>query len=261
MTATVATAVALVAAVIAVTSSLGPASGYETTTRGEINALLAGIPQSGNTLGSPTAPATLQYFGDLECATARAFTLGVLPSIIHRWVRSGKLRIEYRSLRSVSEPKAFGVQQVAALAAGAQDKAWYYIEDFYLEQGEEHTGYVTENYLSTVARQVPSLNLEQWRHDRHDPQLATQVAEDAHAAHTAHLHSTPSFLVGPTGSVAIFSGGQFATANTVNQEVERILYAASTADPPGEPQSRPRIAAPSVNRQLASFSQSQNRHQ
>jgi hypothetical protein len=143
---------------------------------------------------------TLQYFGDLECSTARAFTLATLPLIIDKWVRGGALRIEYRSFRTVSEPEVFGIQQVAALAAGMQNKLWYYIEDFYHEQGLEHSGYVTESYLSGLAQQVPGLNLQLWRHDRHSPQLATQVSEDERAATTARLHNTPSFLIGRTGS-------------------------------------------------------------
>jgi protein-disulfide isomerase len=206
--------IALVAAVVAVIatssggSSAGPASGHGTTVAQGISALLAGIPQSGNTLGSRTAPVTLRYFGDLECSTARAFTLEILPSIIRKWVRSGKLRIEYRSLRTVSEPETFGVQQVAALAAGMQNKLWYYLENFYHEQGREHSGYVTESYLRSLARQVPRLNLELWGNDRHDPRLAAQVTEDEQTAHTAGFNSTPSLQIGRTGSTPIRSFDQ-----------------------------------------------------
>ncbi len=41
--------------------------------------MVGGIPQSGNTLGAPNAPVTLQYFGDLECPICKEFTLGALP--------------------------------------------------------------------------------------------------------------------------------------------------------------------------------------
>jgi protein-disulfide isomerase len=224
-------AVAAILAVVVATSSGGSqaqlASNRSTTPAQSINALLAGIPESGNALGSPTAPVTLQYFGDLECSTAQAFTLKALPSIIRKWVRSEKLRIEYRSLRTVSEPEAFGVQQVAALAAGQQNKLWYYLEYFYHEQGREGSGYVTEGYLQALARQVPDLNLELWGDYRHDPQLAAQVAEDEQAGHAAHMHSTPSFLVGPTGSVAIRSLGQFATLDDINEAVRQSLLGKS----------------------------------
>jgi hypothetical protein len=38
------------------------------------------------------------YFGDLECPFCKEFTLGALPSVIQKYVRLGRLRIEYRSL-------------------------------------------------------------------------------------------------------------------------------------------------------------------
>jgi protein-disulfide isomerase len=207
------TLASVVVGVIAVSvfgSAANPAIGSGATATQGIGALLAGIPQSANTLGSPAAPVTLQYFGDLECSTARAFTLATLPGIIGTWVRSGELRIEYRSLRTVSEPEVFRVQQVAALAAGRQDKLWYYIENFYHAQGREHSGYVTESYLRTLAREVPDLNLQQWGDDRREPQLATQVIDDEQAAFTAHLHNTPSFLIGRTGAAPTRSLDQSA---------------------------------------------------
>ena len=91
----------------------------------EIAALLAGIPQSANALGQPAAPLTLAYFADLQCPYCRDFSLDVLPSIVERWVAAGKLRIEYRALQTAThDPEVFVAQQVAALAAGTQAKAW-----------------------------------------------------------------------------------------------------------------------------------------
>ena len=117
---------------------------------------LGGIPQNGNTLGNPKAPVTMVYFGDLECPICKDFTLGALPTLIQKYVRTGKLRIEYRNLETATrEPETFRTQQVAALAAGKQNKGWYYIELFYNQQGEEDTEYVTEQYLRTLAEQTP----------------------------------------------------------------------------------------------------------
>jgi hypothetical protein len=59
----------------------------------------------------------------------RDFTLEAPPSIISRWVRPGDLRIEYPALEEATrEPEVLVAQQVAALAAGKQDKAWEFIE-------------------------------------------------------------------------------------------------------------------------------------
>jgi protein-disulfide isomerase len=166
----------------------------------EVISLLTGIPQNGNTLGDPKAPVTLQYFGDLECPICRQFTEGALKPLIEKYVRTGKLKVEYRNLETATrEPETFRTQQVAALAAGKQQKAWDYIELFYHQQGEEDTGYVTEKYLQELARQVPELNLATWTADRNDGQFTNAVTSDAQAANNAGFTGTPSFLIGKTG--------------------------------------------------------------
>ena len=167
-----------------------------------VSSLIGGIPQNGNTLGSPTAPVTLQYFGDLECPVCREFTLGALKPLIENYVRPGKLKVEYRSFETATrERETFSTQQVAALAAGKQQKAWYYIELFYHQQGEENTGYVTESYLQGLAQQVPGLNLAKWASDRSDAELATAVtATDPQAANNFGFSGTPSFAIAKTGT-------------------------------------------------------------
>jgi protein-disulfide isomerase len=167
---------------------------------GEVGKLLAGISQSANVLGRSTAPVTLQYFGDLECPVCRAFTVSALPSIIAKQVRGGELRIEYHSLETATrEPEVFKAQQVAALAAGRQNKMWNFIETFYHEQGEEDSGYVTEKFIRGIASQVPGLSLSRWASDRGEAALSNEVETDAQTAANEHLEGTPSFLLGHSG--------------------------------------------------------------
>jgi protein-disulfide isomerase len=175
----------------------GSQAGQETAT---VSALIKGIPQAGNTLGNPKAPVTLQYFGDLECPICKEFTLGALPTVIKKYVRTGKLKIEYLSLETATrEQETFRTQQIAAYAAGKQKLAWYYIELFYHEQGAEDSGYVTEKYLQELAQQVPGLNLPDWSAARTEPALSEQVTRDAQAANQQGFTGTPSFLIGKTG--------------------------------------------------------------
>ncbi len=112
----------------------------------------------------------------------------------------GKLKIEYHSMETATrEPEVFKTQQIAAYAAGKQDLAWYFIELFYHEQGEEDSGYVTESYLQGLAQQVPGLNLTKWTSDRGDPDLANEIESDKQAANNDGFTGTPSFLIGKTG--------------------------------------------------------------
>jgi protein-disulfide isomerase len=182
-------------------SSGGLAKGKEAHTQVKtVSSLIKGIPQSGNVLGNPKAPVTLQYFGDLECPICKEFTLGALPKVIEKYVRPGKLKIEYLSLETAThEPETFRTQQIAAYAAGKQSLAWYFIELFYHEQGAEDTGYVTESYLQGLAQQVPGLDLPNWSAARNDPALAEQVTRDGQLANQHGFTGTPSFLLGKTG--------------------------------------------------------------
>jgi protein-disulfide isomerase len=228
--------VVVIIAVVLIATSGGSKSGLPKTkhetnaTVSEISNLLDGIPQSGNALGSPKAPVTLKYFGDLECPICREFTVEALPQIIPKWVRTGKLRIEYISMETATrEPEVFKTQQIAAYAAGKQDKAWHFIETFYHEQlpeEQEDAGGVTEKYIQDIASQVPGLNLEQWSTDRGDPELANEITTDAQLASNEGFTGTPSFLIGHTG--AKLTKLEYSTSGPgdptfVNEAVEKLL--------------------------------------
>jgi protein-disulfide isomerase len=192
-----------------------------------VNSLVAGIHQSGDVIGSATAPVTMQYFGDLECPICRDFTLGALPTLIKKWVRTGKLRIEYLSLETATrEQEVFKTQQVAALAAGKQNKMWNFIETFYHEQGEEDTGYVTENYIQGIAKQVPGLDLAKWTSDRNDTALEKQVETDGEAATNAGFTGTPSFLIGKSGGqLTKYEYSSLTDPAGFNEAIEKLLKA------------------------------------
>jgi protein-disulfide isomerase len=202
-------AVALVVAIAVIVIATGsggsktapaPKSPAANAAQAEVIKLLQGIPQSANVLGNPNAPVKLVYYGDLECPFCKQFTLTALPSIVAKDVRTGKAKIEYRSMQTATrERETFQTQQAAAMAAGKQNRAWYYIELFYHEQGEEDSGYVTESYLQGLAAQIPGLNLSQWSEDRNDPAFANQVISDAQSANQNGFTGTPSFLVEKVG--------------------------------------------------------------
>jgi len=203
---------------------VAPGSIEARTTEDTVNALLGGIPQHGNTLGRPAAPVTLQCFSDLECSICKDFALGALPSLIQTSVRAGKLRIEYRSLQTATrEPAVFKSQQLAALAAGQQNRLWQFVETFYHEQGEEGSGYVTENYIEGIARQVTGLGMPQWTRARNDTGLVNQLSTDAKTANNVGLNGTPSFLIGRTGGAMKRLHYASATdATSFNEAVETL---------------------------------------
>jgi protein-disulfide isomerase len=180
------------------TKIVAPNSAAAKQAQKTVNTLLAGIPQSGNTLGSPSAKVTVTEYGDLVCPVCKSFALGAQNQLISQEVRTGKVKIVYKALETASgtaNGSMFVPSQTAALAAGNQKKAWNYIELFYHEQGDETSSYVTDNYLGGLAKQVTGLNFSQWDSDRSASNLQTQVTADTTAAAAAGYNSTPTILV------------------------------------------------------------------
>jgi protein-disulfide isomerase len=208
-------AVAIVAVLVAVSSSGGSnGAGLQkgktsAKTVAAVQTLLAGIPQSGATLGSSTAPVTMTYYGDLECPICRDFTLsGGFAPLVANEVRAGKVKIVYKAFETATkDPNVFKIQQVAALAAGQQQRFWNFTELFYHEQGAEGTGYVSESYLSGLAQQIPGFNLAKWQSDRSSSTLATSITADEQTGTKIGVQGTPTLIMtGPKGSAVPGNG-------------------------------------------------------
>jgi protein-disulfide isomerase len=191
--------VVVVAVLIVLAASAGATSNKDTSqTVAAVKSLLRGIPQERERLGKRDAPVTLRIFGDLECPACRYLTLNILPTLIKEFVRPGELKLEYHSFESYTlEQAVFEKQQIAALAAGQQNKMWYYIELFYHEPASERTtNWANESYLDGLARQVPGLNLAKWMAALFQTSLADQVGSDAVIGTRFGWQSTPDFLLG-----------------------------------------------------------------
>jgi protein-disulfide isomerase len=162
-----------------------------------VNDRFAGIPQQGMALGSPKAPVTLVEFADLQCPFCRQFSQGVLPSLIDQYVRTGKLRIEFRNLAFIGPDSQTAA--LAAAGAAAQNKLWPFIDLFYADQREENTGYVTNAFLRKVASGVEGLDVNRALSDATSARAATQLKAAQALAKQHNVTSTPSFLYGRTG--------------------------------------------------------------
>jgi len=198
-------AVIIVVAAIAISSRNGgnatapkPTSAAAKSAAATVNTLLAGIPQSGNVLGSPSAKVTVTEYGDLVCPICKEFALGAESTLISKDVRAGKVKIVYKALETASgtaNGSMFVPSQTAALAAGEQKLGWNYIELFYHEQGDETSSYVTDAYLDGLAGQISGLNYSKWNSDRQSSTLSAQVTGDMSAANAAGFDSTPTIVV------------------------------------------------------------------
>ena len=161
----------------------------------ETNALLDGIPQSGIALGRADAPVTLADYSDLQCPYCAAWTQTALPELVQDYVRTGRVRIEFRGLAFVGPESDLGLR--AALAAGRQGRLWHVVDLLYRNQGAENSGWLTEHTLHRVGASVPELDTPRMLEERGD--VGDQMEAARTAATRAGITGTPSFEVGPTG--------------------------------------------------------------
>ncbi|MGD0272960.1 MAG: thioredoxin domain-containing protein [Gaiellaceae bacterium] len=164
-----------------------------------VNEMLSGIPQKGITLGSPKAKLTLVEFADPQCPACGDFSRSTFPSLVQGFVRTGKLRIEYRGLDFVGGDSVRLLR--LAQAAGLQNKLWNVVELEYENQGSENSGYATDSLLRGLANAVPELDVNKvmatWNTNVVVPNMdaAQKLADQSFKK----LY-TPSFLLGPTGA-------------------------------------------------------------
>ena len=154
---------------------------------------LPALQQDGVWLGDPDAPATLIEFADLQCPFCAEFANDELPGVIDEYVRPGRLRLELRLLAFLGPDSVRG-QQVAH-AAALQDKLWNYTERFFRNQGEENSGYATDDFLQRLAQQTPGLDVDQLSQDFGNPRAEALTREAERMAKRLEVPGTPAFYL------------------------------------------------------------------
>jgi protein-disulfide isomerase len=176
---------------IVVASPSEPKSEPSTAAR-DAAALVSGIPERDGVLGDPAAPVTVTEFVDLQCPVCAVTAAEILPTVIENYVRPGKVKLELRTLHFLGPDS----ERAARVAAGAerQGRLWAFTEAFYAAQGQENSGYVTDDFLRGIAAAAgvdAAAALEQAGSDR-----ATKRLERANAdAQALGVSGTPTFAV------------------------------------------------------------------
>jgi Protein-disulfide isomerase len=164
---------------------------------GSTSTMLQGIPQQGIGLGNPDAPITMVEFADQQCPFCADWARNELPGVISRYVRPGKLRIEYRGLSFLGADSTSML--TLAQASGEQNKLWNVIELEFLNQGSEGSGYATPAFLTAIAGAVPGLDVKKAFALASSSAISTRIAQAKALSDQYQINQTPSFLIGKTG--------------------------------------------------------------
>jgi protein-disulfide isomerase len=184
----------------------------------EVKQELAGIQQDDLVLGDPSAPVTLIEFGDLQCPVCKGVSEEAIPDVIDSKVRGGEARIDFRNFTIIDQNSIPAA--AAAIAAGKQGHGWNFIELFYRNQGIEGSGYVTDDFLTEIARGAGVADIDQWNADRKSRRALSEVGADTREAERLELEGTPSFAVEGPGTDGLEVLGTLASAGEIEAAID-----------------------------------------
>jgi protein-disulfide isomerase len=163
----------------------------------DVNSLLKGIPQHGLTLGSQLAPVTMVEYIDPQCPICQEFETSVMPDVVQRYVRPGKVKVEARVLAFIGPDSSRG--RDAIIAAGMQNKAFDFTQLLYDNQGTENTGWLDDAMVAQTAKSIPGLNPRQLFDTRTSPAVKSQADRFDAQGDEQQVKGTPTLFVGKSG--------------------------------------------------------------
>ena len=165
----------------------------------DVQRLLKGIPQRGNVLGSQSAPVTLVEYIDLQCPFCQQFETQAMATVIGKYVRTGKVKIEARPIAFIGPDSQSG--RAAAIAAGEQNKLFNFTQILYLNQGGENSGWLSSQMITSAAASIPGLDVSRLVACANSDAVKEQAgALDKHAV-ADNVRATPTILVGKSTGV------------------------------------------------------------
>jgi protein-disulfide isomerase len=189
----------------------------------DVETMYKGIPQKGFFLGSPFAPAQMVIYIDLQCPICQYFETTEAPTIVRKYVRTGKLRIEVRPWAFIGPDSTRG--QKAMIAAAKQNKAFNFAQILYLNQRTENSGWLSDNMVYQAAASVPGLNIPSLLTERNSSSVKHEISNVAADASANKVTGTPTIFVGKSGSTPKLVGAPAVTPTL--KQVEDAITAAS----------------------------------
>jgi protein-disulfide isomerase len=190
-----------------------------------VAARFKGIPQKGLVLGNPKAPVTFVQFEDLKCPVCQAYTKSVFPTLVNKYVRTGKVKMQLELQHFVGNQN--GDSEAAArmaLAAGKQNKLWNFADLFYYNQQDESTTYVTDPFLRRIGGAVPGLDVDKAMAARNGNDITSGLAQASNEFDTAGFDGTPSFAIGKTGgTLSPLNPGSFTDTGPYTSAIDKEL--------------------------------------
>jgi protein-disulfide isomerase len=185
--------VVIVAALVVGAVVLSTGGGDSSTASTDPGGLVDGIAQDGTLLGNPDATVVMLQYEDIQCPICRRFTETGFRTVVNEYVRPGKVRLDFRGLDFIGDDSTKALRYV--LAAARQDRAWQLIELLYANQGNENSGWVTDDLVRELGGEIEGLDVDKMFADASTPEITAEIAAINAEAAKRQVPGTPWFFV------------------------------------------------------------------
>lgn len=166
------------------TPVVGPLSGLERRTPGDPYAL-----------GAVDAPVVMVAYSEFQCPFCGRFARETEPALVHQYVDTGVLRIEWRDFPYLG-PES-GTAALAGRAAAAQGQFWALHDALYATERKVNSGTLTTTYLTALAGQL-GMDTTRFATDMASPEATAGVQADFTQGQQVGVSGTPAFIVNGT---------------------------------------------------------------
>lgn len=147
-----------------------------------------------NVKGSPDATVVVTEFSDFECPACKSFALGTAKSLDEEYIKTGKVRFEYKHFPLPQhEPSATNAANAAECAAD-QGKFWEMHDYLFQEQGKQGTNTFSQIRLKAMAGEL-GLDTGEFEQCLSRQTHARTVQENINEARQLFVNATPTIYV------------------------------------------------------------------
>ena len=164
---------------------------------------------TGNTLGDPNAPITVEEYGDFQCPACGEFARGTLPQIEDKYVKTGKVKVVFRHFAFVGAESTRAAE--ASECVNEQGKFWEYYDTLYANQAGENQGTFNDTHLANFAQQL-KLDMDKFNTCMKENRYLSIVTADSNDAQTRGVNETPTLFINGKKYVGALTMAQFESA-------------------------------------------------
>lgn len=150
---------------------------------------------NGLSMGDPNAPVKVDIYSDFQCPYCRKLAQEVEPTIIEKYVSTGKVYLTYHVFNVVGQESINA--SLAAYCANDQGRFWQYHDILFANWTGENVGDFTDIKLKAYAKSI-GLDESAFNQCYDNKTFNAQVQADQDAGNAIPLKYTPSVFVNGT---------------------------------------------------------------